>query len=109
MAVFLQKVDSPPLSDDDFSFDFMSWISILVDTLNESIDEIQSQLNGLGSATFITRKTSAQITNLISMTANPVLPVGSLWFDTTINKLKVLVTAAVPSVSNGVTETVTSA
>ena len=53
-------------------------------------------------------KRSAQIVALIGMNAVPVLDVGSLWFDTTISKLKVLVTAAVPGIANGITETVTS-
>lgn len=108
MSVFLDRLDSAPLADDDFSFTFNSWISNVVDTLNENISDIEEQLNGLEDATFITRKTSAQITALISMNAFPVLDVGSLWFDTTISKLKVLVTAAIPGIANGITETVTS-
>lgn len=108
MIVFLEKIDAAPLADDDFSFSFNSWIAVMIDTLNEDLSNIQNQLNGLGTATFITTKTSAQITALIAMNALPVLPVGALWYDTTINKLKVLVTAAVPGISNGVTETVMS-
>ena len=108
MAIFLDRLDSAPLADDDFSFTFNSWVSNVVDTLNENLSDTEEQLNGLGDATFITRKTSAEITALIDMNAIPVLDVGSLWFDTTINKLKVLVTAAVFGISNGITETVTS-
>ena len=108
MLFFIEKIDAAPLADDDFSFSFNSWVSVMVDTLNEGLLNIQNQLNGQGIASFITLKTSAQITALINMNALPVLPIGSLWFDTTLNKLKVLVTAAVPGISNGVTETVTS-
>lgn len=108
MAIFLDRIDPAPLQSDDFSFEFNSWLSILVDTLNETITEIQDHINGEGDATFITRKTTVEITVLIDMNVQPVLPVGSLWFDTTINKLRVLVTEAVPGVSNGITEVVTS-
>lgn len=108
MAIFFDRVDSAPLADNDFSFSFNSWVSNTVDTLNEDISEIQNQFNGLGDATFITNKTTAQINALIAMNTLPVLNVGALWFDTTLSKLVVLVTAAVPGVSNGITETVTS-
>lgn len=109
MAIFIERIDSVPLNDDDFSYTFNSWLSVMVDTVNEDIVQIQDQLNGDLDATFITRKTSAQITALIDQNKLPVLKVGAIWFDITISKLKVLVTAAVPGISNGVTETVTSA
>lgn len=109
MSIFLDRIDSVPLYDDEFSFNFSSWLSVLVDTLNETIVELQNQLNGLGDTTFIARKTSAEIDNLIDMNNDPVLEVGAMWFDITISKLKVLVTAAVFGVSDGVTETVMSA
>ena len=108
MAVILNRVDSVPLTDDSFSFDFYSWLSVLIDTINENDVIVENQLSGNGVATFVTRKTTAQITALIDMNALPVLEVGALWMDTTIGKLKFLVTAAVSGVSNGVTETVTS-
>lgn len=107
-TIFLDRIDSAPLQNEDFSFEFFSWTTTFIDIINEDIREIEDQLNGKGLATFITRKTTAEITALIAMNAIPVLEVGSLWFDTTINKLKVLVTSAIPGVSNGVTETVTS-
>jgi hypothetical protein len=106
--IFLDRINSAPLDDDDFSFTFNSWISNTVDSLNEIIANIESQINGLGLTTLITPMTTAQITALIAMDALPVLSVGSLWIDTTINKLRILTVAAVPGVSNGVTEVVTS-
>jgi hypothetical protein len=59
--------------------------------------------------------TTAQITNLIrglqsgnNPPFKPVLPVGTIWYDTSVGKLKVLTTAAVIGVSDGITETITS-
>jgi hypothetical protein len=106
--IFIEKIDSAPLDDDDFSFSYNSWLSNTVDTLNEVLARIESQLNGSGLATYTTSMTTAQITANISQNALPVLPVGSLWFDTTLGKLTVLTIAAVSGVSDGVTEVVTS-
>lgn len=53
-------------------------------------------------------QTSANITTLIGMNSQPVLPVGTIWFDTTLGKLRVLTTQAVFGVTDGVTQTVTS-
>ncbi len=106
-VIFFDRVNPAPLLDDDFSYTYSAWVANTVDTLNETISEAQTQINGEGLTTFVTRKTSAEITALIDMNAKPVLPSG-LWLDTTIGKLKFLVTPAVAGVSNGITETVTS-
>jgi hypothetical protein len=106
--VFLDRIDACPLDNDDFSYPFNAWCANTVDTLNEIIENIQNQLNGLGTATFITNLTTVQIDALIAMNALPVLPLGSLWFDTTVGKLRVLTTSAIPGIANGVTEVVTS-
>lgn len=106
--IFLDRISSVPLANDTLSAEFGSWVTDMIDTENENIGDIETQLNGGGIATFITVQTSVGITALIDMDALPVLPVGSFWFDTTLSKLVVLVTAAVPGVSNGVTEVVTS-
>jgi hypothetical protein len=106
--VFIDRIDAAPLDNDEFSYPFNAWCANTVDTLNEIAENIQNQLNGFGTATFITPLTTAQVNALIAMNALPVLPVGSLWYDLTINKLRVLTTSAVSGVSNGVTEVVTS-
>lgn len=108
MISFLDRIDSAPLADDNFSFTFNSWVSVTVDTLNENISDIQNQFNGISDGLLLPQKTTAQITALIAMNALPVFSAGTIWFDTTLGKIVVLVTAAVPGVSNGVTETVTS-
>jgi hypothetical protein len=57
----------------------------------------------------VPQQDTANIATLINMNTLPVLPVGTIWYDTDLNKLKVLTSAAVPGVSNGITETITSA
>jgi hypothetical protein len=106
--VFLDRIDAAPLENDQLSYPFKAWIANTVDTLNEVENNVQDQLNGAGLATFITPLTAAQINALINMNAQPVLQIGSLWFDTTAGKLRVLTTPAVYGVSNGVTQLVTS-
>lgn len=69
----------------------------------------QTLLDGLGQQGFtITPLPTASITKLISKNYFPPLPVGTTWFNTNLSKLQVLVTAAVPNVSDGIIETVTS-
>jgi len=41
----LDKVSPAPLKDENFSAEFISWLSVTVDTLNETIQKIQDQLN----------------------------------------------------------------
>lgn len=38
-------MDSAPLADDDFSFSFNSWVSNIVDTVNENFITIESGFN----------------------------------------------------------------
>lgn len=57
----------------------------------------------------VPQQTTANIATIINKDTLPVMPVGTIWYDTTLNKLKVLTVAAVPGVSNGTTETITSA
>ena len=44
MSVFLDKIDTAPLQSTDFNFEFYSWISALVDTLNETCFGIDTKI-----------------------------------------------------------------
>lgn len=44
MAVFLDRIDTVPLLEDDFSFAYRQWVANLVDSLNEVINDIQDLL-----------------------------------------------------------------
>lgn len=60
-GVFLDRIDSVPLEDDEFSFSFNSWVSVMVDTINEDLADIQDQFNGIGTPYGPTILTQAQI------------------------------------------------
>lgn len=44
MAVILPKVDAAALANTDFTFEFNQWLSVLVDTLNELIRQVQGSI-----------------------------------------------------------------
>ena len=46
MADFLRRVEPPPMPD-DFPVDFKLWVSTFVDGLNETISQIQKDLDTL--------------------------------------------------------------
>ena len=78
-------------------------------------EDYQRQLNqelqfAIGDTGYkITPLSTARITTITSMGFRPPLPVGSVFFDTDVAKLKVIVVAAVLDTSNAVLETITSA
>jgi len=47
MTVFLTRVDAAPLSNTNFTFEFMQWISVLVDQINEVLATIE-RVNFIG-------------------------------------------------------------
>jgi hypothetical protein len=69
--VFLDRIDSAPVSHDEFSFVFSSWFSVLVDTLNESFSTIENNFNNIQ----IQPLTTAQI-----VAASVTAPDGSIWY-----------------------------
>jgi hypothetical protein len=105
---FLERIDAVPFFADDLSPELESWLSVLVDTLNENLADTQDAINGEADASYISRKTSAEITALLDRNRLPVITNG-LWIDTTLGKLRFVVTPAVPGISDGATETVVSA
>lgn len=44
MSLFLDKVNTAPIINDDFSYEFKQWVANTIDTLNEVIGDIQSAL-----------------------------------------------------------------
>lgn len=78
------------------------------------LQQMQTSLSDNGWC--VPQLTTTEITNVTRGIAapglvpfEPVMPVGTIWYDTTLNKLKVLTTAAVIGASNGIVETITSA
>lgn len=85
--IYLETINSVPLSSDEFSQDFESWLSSLVDTLNENIVTIEDSINGTARANHYT---TAEITALA-----PTVPNGTFFYDTDTNQLKAKVNSVV--------------
>ena len=45
MSLILPRVDAAALSNTDFTPDFNQWLSVLIDTLNELITQVERSLN----------------------------------------------------------------
>lgn len=78
MTIFLDRIDSAPLNSEQFSFEFNSWVSILIDSLNENIADIQDAFNLLQAQSY----TAAEI---VAMNAAQELVNGVILYDTTNN------------------------
>lgn len=52
MALFLDRIDSAPIVSGDFDPQFLQWLWVLIDTLNETIGDIQNALNLLTAPNF---------------------------------------------------------
>lgn len=72
MPVFLDKIDTAPLQSTDFNFEFYSWISALVDTLNETFTELEGLFN---NGIIFPSYTTAQITALAATAVD-----GTAWY-----------------------------
>lgn len=62
MSIFLDRIDAAPILEDDFSFAFGAWCSVLVDTLNELIFDVQNAFNLLQAPQY----TTAEINTMFS-------------------------------------------
>ena len=78
MSLSLDRVNSSPLFNEEFSFEFRQWISNTVDTLNEVIGDIESALDVFIAPNY----TAAEIATLL---ANGDLTNGIILYDTTNN------------------------
>ena len=78
MTLFFNRVDSVPISKNDFPYEFNQWLGILVDTLNEFIGDVQDDLNLLTPQSY----TSVQIAQLLS---DGALNNGVILYDSTLN------------------------
>jgi len=78
MAFFLDRVDSAPIVSQDFDPQFLQWLWVLIDTLNEVIFDIETAINFLTA----TNLSAAEIT---AMFAAGDFGNGILMYDTTNN------------------------
>ena len=78
MAIFLDRIDSAPLSNSQFTFEFNQWVANLIDVLNEVINDTQNAFNTLLASSY----TASQIATMFS---SGQLSNGVLLYDTTNN------------------------
>ena len=45
MSIFLNRIDAAPIANSNFDVQFLQWIWILVEVLNENINDIQNSFN----------------------------------------------------------------
>lgn len=79
MAVILDRIDSAPIAASDFDHQFLQWIWVLVDSLNETIAAIQTAFNLLEASNY----TQTEIEN---MQIAGKLTDGIILYDTTNNE-----------------------
>lgn len=78
MAIFLDRIDSAPIANSNFDPQFLQWLWVLVDALNENIGDIQNAFNLLTAMSY----TQTEITD---MNTAGELADGVLLYDTTNN------------------------
>lgn len=78
MTIFFERIDSAPIINLDFDAQFLQWIAVLVDSLNETIGGVQDAFNLLTAMSY----TAAEITTLET---DGDLSDGVLLYDTTNN------------------------
>jgi len=78
MTLFLDRIDSAPIINGDFDPQFLQWVWVLVDALNENINDIQNAFNLLTAMNY----TAADIA---AMNTAGLLGNGVLVYDTTNN------------------------
>ncbi len=83
MSLLLDKIDAAPIVNSDFDYQFLQWLWVLVDSLNESLNDIQF---GVNSTNVISGTTQAGEVNSSYIVTNGALttivlpeksPVGS--------------------------------
>lgn len=74
MTIFLDRIDAAPIVNKDFDPQFLQWIWVLVDVLNENINDIQNSFNLLTAMSY----TNVEISD---MESDGVLSNGVLLYD----------------------------
>ncbi|MBP6919295.1 MAG: hypothetical protein KBB94_10325 [Legionellaceae bacterium] len=75
MAIFLDRIDSAPVFGKELPDDFVFWITVFIDSINQTIEEIESILNGNNDGIIAPQKTAAEIAAL-AVDA----PDGTIWY-----------------------------
>jgi len=79
----LDKIDSVPLEADNFSVEFRSWVTLLVDSFNINVQTLEDNL-------IAPQYTTAEITALAVSDPN-----GAIYYNTSTNQLQAKVNGVV--------------
>lgn len=79
MTLFLDRIDSAPIVNQDFDPQFLQWLWVLIDTLNEIINDVE------GSFNFLTPQ-NLTATQIATGFASGDFGDGILLYDTTNNE-----------------------
>jgi len=78
MTIFLDRIDSAPIANSNFDTQFLQWLWVLVDALNENINDIQNAFNLLTAMGYTQ-------TEIIDMNTAAQLNDGVILYDNTNN------------------------
>lgn len=91
MAVFLERINAAPILDLDLTFEFLQWLTTLVDSLNTTIEQIQDGLNAVSNNGLIVPSyTTVEIAGFAVDAPN-----GTMWYDTDLDELQAKVNGVV--------------
>lgn len=60
MAQFLDRIDSAPIANSDFDAQFLQWLWVLVDSLNENFSDLDLAINFLTAPSLTAAQISTQ-------------------------------------------------
>lgn len=83
--------------------DLQRYFALLVQQLQIGLSD-----NGWQLPQLTTAQRNKIINGLVQPFFQPVLPPGTLWYNSSVNKLEFITASAVPNISNATFETVTS-
>lgn len=78
MTLFLDRIDSAPVINGNFDPQFLQWLWVLVDSLNENTNDIQNALN-------LPLAMNYTAPEIVAMNSSGDLDNGVLLYDTTNN------------------------
>lgn len=62
MALFLDRIDSAPIIGGDFDPQFLQWLWVLIDTLNEIFNDLENAINFLTASNLTATQIAAGFT-----------------------------------------------
>lgn len=83
MAQNLDRIDSAPIANSEFDAQFLQWLWVLVDSLNENFRDLDNNINGILQFLTAPSYTASQISTMF--TAGDFTN-GILLYDTTNNE-----------------------